>query len=142
MPVAVCTPEGGRVGISVASGDMTEPSGNLEARVDALESRVDELAGQLQQAKQDAVAARVLAGGADRDVEQVRGEIRDFRQAAIASFNAMRDDLVDLRVRVDDGFSRVDDGFSEMRGRLDTTAAGLTQITNLLNDLAAGRGPE
>lgn len=31
-------------------------------------------------------------------------------QATIASCNAMRDDLVDLRGRVDDGFSRVDDG--------------------------------
>ncbi len=79
---------------------MTEPSGNLEARVDALESRVDELTGQLRQTKQDALAARVLAGGADRDV----GEIR-----------------------------------SEIHARLDTTAAGLSHITELLNGLAAER---
>lgn len=118
---------------------MTEPSGNLEARVDALESRVDELTGQLQQAKQDAVAARVLAGGADRDVDQVRGEMRDlrgemgdFRQATAASFNAMRDDLVDLR-------GQVGDGFSEIRARLDVTAAGLVHITDLLNGLIADR---
>lgn len=111
---------------------MMEPSGNLEARVDALESRVDELTGQLQQTKQDAVAARVLAGGADRDVEQVRGEIRDFRQATVASLNAMRDDLVDLR-------GQMGDGFTEMRNRLDTTATGLGHITDLLNGLVADR---
>lgn len=128
---------------------MTEGPENLEARVDALESRVDELTGQLQQAKQDAVAARVLAGGADRDVEQLggemrdfRGEMRDFRQATTASFNAMREDLVDLRRHVNEGFARVDDGFSAIRVRLDTTAAGLTHITDLLNELVADREPD
>lgn len=121
---------------------MTEPSGDLEARVDALESRVDELAGQLQQTKQDAVAARVLAGGADRDVDQVRGEIRDFRQATVASFNAMREDLVDLRVRVDDGFARVGEGFFEVRGRLDATAAGIAHIADLLNAMGGKRGTD
>ncbi|MGB2919671.1 MAG: hypothetical protein WBC15_05560, partial [Mycobacterium sp.] len=42
-------------------------------------------------------AARVLAGAADRDVGEIRGEIRDFRRATTASFNAMRQDFVDLR---------------------------------------------
>lgn len=112
---------------------MTEPSGNLEARVGALEARVDDLTEQLQHAKQDAVAARVLAGGADRDVEQVRGEMRDFRQATVASFNAMRDDLTELR-------AQMNDGFSEVRGRLDTIAAGLGHITELLNNLIGQGG--
>jgi len=58
--------------------------------------------------------------------------MRDFRQATITSFNAMRDDYVDLR-------SRVDDGFTEIRARLDTTAVGLTHITDLLNGLIAER---
>jgi uncharacterized protein YceH (UPF0502 family) len=34
---------------------VTEPSGNLEARVDALEERVDGLTEQLRQTKQDAI---------------------------------------------------------------------------------------
>lgn len=119
---------------------MTEPSGDLEARVDALEERVDGLAEQLQRTKQDAIAARVLAGGADRDVGELGAEMRDFRQATVASFNAMREDLVGLRARVDDGFSHVDDGFSEVRHQLGTTAAGLTHITNLLNGLIGERG--
>ena len=127
---------------------MAHPS-DVEARLSALETRVSELAERVQHSEQDAAAARVLAGGADRDVEQIRGEIRDFRQATTSSFNAMREDLTDLREdltdlrkRVEDGFAQVDRafaqvdrGFAEMRGRLDGTAAGLEQIAGLLNTL-------
>jgi methyl-accepting chemotaxis protein len=83
--------------------------------------------------------ARVLAGGADRDVEQIRGEIRDFKQATTASFNAMREDINDLRGQMNNGFAEmrngfaeVDRGFIEMRGRLDATAAGIEQIARML----------
>lgn len=114
---------------------MTEPSGDLETRVAALEARVGELADRLQHSEQDAAAARVLAGGADRDVDQIRGEIRDFRQATTSSFNAMREDLADLRKHVDDGFAKVERGFTEMRGKFDATAAGQDQIVSLLNTL-------
>ncbi|MGH3693058.1 MAG: hypothetical protein ACRDRX_03495 [Pseudonocardiaceae bacterium] len=55
--------------------------------------------------------------------------------ATASSFNAMREDSTDLRTRVNDGFAQVDGGFAEMRGRLDTTAAGFDQITSLLNKL-------
>jgi methyl-accepting chemotaxis protein len=119
---------------------MTEPSGDLEARMAALEARVGELAERVQHTEQDAAAARVLAGGADRDVEQVRGEIRDFRQATTASFNAMRDDLTDLRTEVRSGFTEMRSGFTEVRGRMDATAAGLDQIAGLLNTLIGPQG--
>ena len=75
---------------------MAAPN-ELEARVAALETQVAELAEQVRTSKQDAAAARVLAGGADRDVTEIRAEIRDFRQATTSSFNAMRDELRDLR---------------------------------------------
>ncbi|MGH4007777.1 MAG: permease [Pseudonocardiaceae bacterium] len=101
----------------------------------ALETQVRELAERVRHSAQDAAAARVLAVGADRDGEQIRGEIRDFRQATASSFNTMREDLTDLRTRVNDGFAQVDHGFAEMRGRLDATAAGLDQIAGLLNTL-------
>jgi hypothetical protein len=52
----------------------------------------------------------------------MRGEIREFRDQNTRVLNAMRQDLTDLR-------SRVDTGFTEVRGRLDATAAGLQQIT-------------
>jgi hypothetical protein len=56
--------------------------------------------------------------------------------------NAMREDLTDLRTRVDDGFAVMENrltdmqsGFIEMRGRLDAAAAGQQQIVSLLNTL-------
>jgi chromosome segregation ATPase len=122
---------------------MAQPN-DLEARVAALETQVRELTGRVRNSEQDAAAARVLAGGADRDVEQFRSEIRDFRKATMSSFNAMRDDLTDLRQdmtdlrqRVDSLETKVDTGFTEMRGRLDTTAAGMQHIADLLNMLIA-----
>jgi methyl-accepting chemotaxis protein len=117
---------------------MPQPP-DLEARVAALESRVEALTDRVQRSERDAAAARVLAGGADRDVEQIRGEIRDFKQATTASFNAMREDITDLRsemhngfVEMRNGFAEVDRGFIEIRGRLDATAAGIEQIARLL----------
>jgi hypothetical protein len=53
-------------------------------------------------------ARRVLAGGADRDVDAIHGELRDFRQATTASFNAMREGLADLRTCLDDIAGKVD----------------------------------
>ncbi len=60
-------------------------------------------------------------------------EIRDFRRATTASFNAMREDLAELR-------TRVDDGFTGMRGQFDALAAGQQQIVDLLNTLIARQG--
>jgi hypothetical protein len=110
---------------------MSQPP-DLEARVAALESRVEALTDRVHRSERDAAAARVLAGGADRDVEQIRGEIRDFEQATTASFNAMREDLGDLRGQMNNGFAEMDRGFAEMRGRLDATAAGIEQIARML----------
>jgi hypothetical protein len=119
---------------------------DLEARVAALESRVEALTDRVQRSERDAAAARVLAGGADRDVEQIRGEIRDFKQATTASFNATRADINDLRTEMRNGFAEVDRGFVEIRGRLDATAAGIEQIANMLGRGQGGEyrsdGPE
>ena len=115
---------------------------DLETRVTALETHVRELAERVRHSEQDAAAARVLAGGADRDVAEVRGEIREFREQNTRVLNAMREDLTDLRQRVEIGFARVesdfarvDNGFAEMRGKLDGAAAGQQQIVNLLTTL-------
>lgn len=125
--------------------------GNLEERVTALETHVHELAGRVRASEHDAAAARVLAGAADRDVTEFSGELRefggelrefggelrefsgefvDFRQATVASFNALREDFVDLR-------THVDQGFTEMRGKFDATAAGQQQIVDLIQTLIA-----
>ncbi|WP_158854368.1 hypothetical protein [Saccharothrix deserti] len=110
---------------------MAEPE-DLESRVAELEARVEELAGLVRATAQDAAAARVLAGGADRDVSEFRGEIRDFRQATTSSFNAMREDLTDLG-------TTVGDGFTEMRGKFDALATGQQTVVDLLTKLA---GPD
>jgi hypothetical protein len=87
------------------------------------------------------------SGAADRDVGEIRGEIRDFRQATTSSFNALRQDFVDLRqdfvdlrTHVDNGFAKVDNAFIEMRGRLDAAASGQQQIVDLLHTVIADRG--
>lgn len=46
---------------------------------------------------------------------------------------AMRQDFVDLR-------THVDNGFTEMRGRLDAAAAGQQQIVDLLHTVIADQG--
>lgn len=101
----------------------------------------------LRAVEQDAAAARVLAGAADRDVAETRAEIRDFRNATTASFNALRQDFVDLRdhvdrrfEQVDRGFEQVDRGFTEMRGTLDATAAGQQRIVELIESLIDQQG--
>jgi predicted nucleic acid-binding Zn-ribbon protein len=99
---------------------------NLESRVAALEAQVRELNERVRHTQQDAAAARVLAGGADRDVTEIRAEIRDFRRATTASFTAMREDLTDLR--------------TEVGGRFDVLAAGHQQIVQLLNTLVERDG--
>lgn len=101
---------------------------SLESRVVALETQVRDLDTRVRLSEQDAAAARVLAGAADRDVSEFRGELRHFRQAVASSFNALREDM-------NARFARVDDGFTEMRGKLDATAAGQEHIANMLQQL-------
>lgn len=120
---------------------MAQPD-NLEARMAALETEVRQLADRVRHSEQDAAAARVLAGGADRDVAEIRGEIRDFRQATTSSFNATREDLTDLRSKMQQGFDETQQGFTEIRGKLDATAAGQQQIVDLLNTLIGQDGQQ
>jgi ABC-type uncharacterized transport system ATPase component len=75
----------------------------------------------------------VESGAADRDVSEFRGEIRDFRRATTASFKALRQDFVDLR-------THVDNGFTELRGKFDVMAAGQQQIVGLLQTISTDQG--
>jgi len=107
--------------------------------VAALENQVRDLSGRVRGTEQDAAAARVLAGAADRDVSEIRGEIRGFRNATASSFNAMRQDFFDLRQDFADLREHVDQGFAEMRGKLDAAAAGQQQIVDLLQTIVTDR---
>jgi chromosome segregation ATPase len=118
----------------MAESDEPDP------RVAELERQVRELDRRVRSSAQDAAAARILAGGADRDVAEIRGEIRDFRQATTSSFNAMRADFTDLRREYIELQQRVDNGFAEMRGRFDATAAGQQHIVDLLTTIMNEQG--
>jgi len=76
---------------------MTDPTGDLEQRVAALEREVARLSGELDRTGQDAAAARLLATGADRDVSDVRSQLRAQRQL----LQALRDTQVEQGRRLD-----------------------------------------
>jgi hypothetical protein len=116
---------------------------DLEARVAALETQVRDLADRVRATAQDAAAARVLAGGADRDVTDLAIKVDANRKAinALGEQTAARFDQ--LEQKVDNGFAQVDRNFAEVRGRLDVTAAGQQQIVDLLTRLIGQQdGPQ
>ncbi len=105
-----------------------------------------ELREQVALTRSDAAAARVLAAGADRDVSEVRAELRAHTQG----LNAVRETQLEqgqeingLRQEMREGFTlqsrRIDELEREMRGGFATMATGMAQITALLTDI---RGPE
>jgi chromosome segregation ATPase len=76
-------------------------------------------------ARVDASAARVLAAGADRDVTEVRAELRAHTQ----SLNALRE------TQVEQG-NQLQDLRAEMRAGFATLNTGMTAITELLGRIA------
>lgn len=114
----------------------------LEAPVQQLAEQIRHGEERLRHSEHDAAAARVLAGGADRDVSEIRTEIRESRELNVEVLNAMRADITDLRQHVDRGFARVDQGFGELRGRLDGSAASQQHIVELLGTLIAHEIPD
>jgi hypothetical protein len=70
----------------------------------------------------------------------MRREIREFREQNTRLHNATREDLTDLQSQMNVLRSQVNDGFVEMRGKFDATAAGLQQITGMLNTLIPQEG--
>ena len=75
---------------------------------------MDELRARLRRVEQDAAAARILAGGADRDVGELGREFREFRDQNNRVLNAMREDLTDLRGEMRRGFASVDERFAQV----------------------------
>lgn len=75
------------------------PDEDLSERVARLERQVADL----RERSADAGAARVLAAGADRNVAEVRAELR----AHTGTLNALREDQVDLREEMRQGFASV-----------------------------------
>ena len=75
---------------------MTDP-GDLERRVSALEQEISRIQGELDRAREDTAAARVLASGADRDVSDVRSQLRAQR----GLLQTLRDTQVEQGDRLD-----------------------------------------
>ena len=120
---------------------MTEPE-DRDERINALEADVAALRSRLGRAEQDAAAARILAGGSDRDVGDLRGEFREFRNQNNRMLSAMREDLTDMRERVDRGFAQVDRNFLAVHSKIDGVAAGVQVVTDLLTRREGDRPPQ
>jgi chromosome segregation ATPase len=112
------------------------------ASLEDLESRVTELERQVAGVRQDAAAARILAGAADRDVSEFRAELR----AHTSTLNALRETQLEHHAETRERFvglegkangledkvngleDKVNEGFAK-------TAVGMAQITALLQSL-------
>lgn len=108
----------------IHSGAVAQlPADDLEARVRSLEQAVGQLRDEVTLTRTDAAAARELAAGADRDVSEVRAELRAHTQA----LNALRENqleqggaIADLRAEMRQGFTTVNAGMNlivELLGR-------------------------
>jgi chromosome segregation ATPase len=110
-----------------------EPRDDLEPRVSALESQMAEV-------RADAAAARILASGADRDVSEVRAELRAHLQAINALGEVQRETRTELRrtrtelkAEIDELRTEMRTGFAETRAGFATMAAGMQHIVDLLD---------
>lgn len=110
---------------------MTE-KGSLEERVTARENEVGDLKHRLQRSEKDSAAARVLAGGADRDSSELRIELREFREQNMRLHNATREDIADIRGDVAEIRGELGQLTLEMRSKFDMLAAGQQQLVNLI----------
>jgi hypothetical protein len=111
---------------------VPDPDDAFEARLAILEREVARLREQAilissdaTGARVDAAAARVLAAGADRDVSEVRAELR----AHIQALNALRETQLEQAREMREGFAEMREGFA-------TQAIGMAQITALLTKIA------
>ncbi len=113
-------------------------SDDIETRLAIVERDVARLREQVALTSSDAAAARVLAAGADRDVSEVRAELRAHTQ----SLNALRETQLELRqTQLEQGreITSLRQGLAEqgreMRDGFATLATGMAQITALLTNI-------
>jgi chromosome segregation ATPase len=88
---------------------MTEGD-DIEGRVRRLENEQARVRDEVAQARADAAAARVLAAGADRDVSEVRAELR----AHTGALNALRATQREMDQRMTDGFATLHTGMQHI----------------------------
>jgi len=101
------------------------------ASIEELEARITALEAEVRLARQDAAAARVLAGGADRDVEALSAKI-DMLKVLL---DALRETQVERGRRIDNMERRLDSLETEMRAGFARLGVGQDAILTLLNRL-------
>lgn len=103
---------------------------DVERRLTALEHEVAHLREQVSLAGTEAAAARVLAAGADRDVSEVRAELRAHTHA----LNALRETQLEQgRLQLERGRQLQEQGRAMADG-FATLHTGMAQIVSLLED--------
>ena len=123
---------------------MPDSVDDIETRVAILEREVVRLREQVALGSSDAAGARVLAAGADRDVSEVRAELRAHTRV----LNALRETQLDQDRKIT-GLEQKVTGLDQKVTGLDqkvtegfaTLSTGMAQITALLTG-KTGSGPE
>jgi chromosome segregation ATPase len=123
---------------------MPDPAdGDLEGRVRELEREVARLKDGIEISRADAAAARVLAGGADRDVSDMKTLLRAHTQ----TLNALRETqlaqhekLASLDDKSTSLQARLDGLHSEVRRGFGMVQTGMAQIIASLPNRRGGTG--
>ncbi len=117
-------------------GDRETRDDDLETRVGILEREVARLREQACITSSDSAAARVLAAGADRDVAEVRAELRAHTQAV----NALRETqleqgeaIISLRQELAEQRQAIVSLDQKMSAGFATLHSGMAQIVALLD---------
>jgi hypothetical protein len=111
---------------------MPDPGNDdLEARVQRLEDEVVQLKDGLSVSRADAAAARVLAGGVDRDMSEIRVEMRAHRQA----LNALRETQVEFSEQLTEMRSEIGGLRSEMQQGFGMVQTSIAQIIALIRSI-------
>jgi chromosome segregation ATPase len=100
----------------------------FETRLASLGREVAQLREQVALSNANAEAARVLAAGADRDVAEVRAELRAHTQA----LNALRETQLEQGREIREQGRQIREQGREMREGFATLATGMAKITALL----------
>jgi hypothetical protein len=110
---------------------MPDPDeADIEARVSRLETEVVRLKEGVTVSRADVAAARVLAGGADRDVSEVRTELRAHTQV----LNALRE----TQIEQGDELARMRSEMRQNFGMLQTGVAQLVALLDIRRDNESG----
>jgi chromosome segregation ATPase len=125
---------------------MPDPAdGDLEARVSELEHEVARLKDGVEISRADAAAARVLAGGADRDVS----DMKTFLRAHTQTLNALRETqleqhekLTSLDEKSTSMQAQIDGLRSEMQQGFGMLQTGIAQLIASLPNRPEGDPPE